>query len=128
MMHTRHLCCILLMAICSMRLSCHASCQYSFHNNPYAVTHIQDGFGADYDFWWNSNGDLVEAYAAPSGTKRRLCWTEDNRLQAYAGFSEDGTVAAWYNYTADGERNLKLTSPQVQITQTAKRLFSTMLL
>ena len=92
---------------------------YDHPTNPYAVTHIQDGFGADYDFWWNSNGDLVEAYAAPSGTKRRLCWTEDNRLQAFMERSDEGGIAAWYNYSADGERNFKFTSPRLNIHQNA---------
>jgi RHS repeat-associated protein len=75
-------------------------------------------------------------------TSRRLCWTEDvaaqserrasllafpsqscvgaaNRLQAFMERGNEGGIAAWYNYSADGERNIKLTSPRLNIQQNA---------
>ena len=146
MMHTRHLCCILLMAICRMGLSCHASSLYSHPDNPYAVTHIQDAYGAHYNFHWDDNGNLVNSHTHATHTDRRLCWTEDeaaqserrasllafpsqssvgvaNRLQAFMERGDEGGIAAYYNYSADGERNIKLTSPRLNIQQNAS-LFS----
>ena len=144
MMHTRHLCCILLMAICSMGLSCHASSLYSHPDNPYAVTHIQDAYGAHYNFHWDANGNMVHADGGKPYSDRRLCWTEDvaaqserrasslafpsqssvgaaNRLQAFMERGEEGGIAAYYNYTADGERNIKFTSPRLNIQQNASQ-------
>ena len=132
MMHTRYLCCILLMAICSMGLSCHASSLYS----------PRDAFGAHYDFRWDDNGNLVNSHAHAPHTDRRLAWTEDeaaqserrasllafpsqssvgvaNRLQAFMERGEEGGTAAYYNYSADGERNIKLTSPRMLMSQNA---------
>ena len=37
--------------------------------------------------------------------------------------TDEGGIAAWYNYSADGERNFKLTSPRLNIQQNAS-LFS----
>ena len=119
MMHTRHLCCILLMAICSMVLSCHASSLYSHPDNPYAITHIQDAYGANYDFGWDANGNLVNSHTHATHSNRRLCWTEDKRLQAFIERGDEGGIAAWYNYSADGERNIKFTSPRLNIQQNA---------
>ena len=146
MMHTRHLCCILLMAICRMGLSCHASSLYSHPDNPYAVTHIQDAYGAHYNFHWDDNGNLVNSHTHATHTDRRLCWTEDeaaqserrasllafpsqssvgvaNRLQAFMERGDEGGIAAYYNYSADGERNIKLTSPRLNIQCMAFHIF-----
>ena len=38
-------------------------------------------------------------------SKRYMCWTEDNRLQA----TQDDKTPAYYGYDASGERNLKFT-------------------
>lgn len=92
---------------------------YTHPNNPYAVTHIQDAYGAHYDFSWSANGNLDKSYAYATHTDRRLCWTEDNRLQAFMERGDEGGIAAYYNYTADGERNIKLTSPRLNMHQNA---------
>ena len=98
----------------------HNGYTYPLFSNVFAIKEVQDGItGSITNFDSPPNGNQVRSIGDRPICERRLCWTEDNRLQGYAGFSEDGTVAAWYNYTADGKRNLKLTSPHVQITQNA---------
>ena len=115
---------------------------YTHPDNPYAVTHIQDAYGAHYDFDWDDNGNLVNSHTHATHTERRLCWTEDevaqserrssllafpsqscvgaaNRLQAFIERGDEGGIAAYYNYSADGERNIKLTSPRLNIQQNA---------
>jgi len=75
---------------------------------------------------------------------RFLCWTEDvaaqserragllafpsqscvgaaNRLQGFMETGDEGGIAAYYNYTADGERNIKLTSPRLNMHQNASQ-------
>ena len=94
---------------------------YYHPDNPYAITHIQDAYGAHYDFGWDANGNLVNSHAHATHTDRRLCWTEDNRLQAYMERGEEGGIAAYYNYTADGERNIKFTWPRLNIQQNASQ-------
>ena len=99
-----------------MGLSCHASSLYSPRQT---ITHTQDTYGAHYDFGWDDNGNLVNSHAHAPHTDRRLCWTEDNRLQAFMESSDEGGIAAYYNYSADGERNFKFTSPRLNIQQNA---------
>ena len=48
-----------------------------------------------------------------------LCWTEDNRLQAV----KDNKMGAYYNYDAQGERNLKLTGGTINITQNGQNIY-----
>jgi RHS repeat-associated protein len=55
--------------------------------------------------------------------ERRLCWTEDNRLQAMS----DRRNGAWYNYDATGERNLKLTGPTIHVNQNGMDYYSPIL-
>ena len=70
----------------------------------------------------DANGNLLDSEDSRGG-RRRLCWTENNYLQAFMERGDEGGIAAWYNYSADGERNLKLTSPRLNIQQNAT-LFS----
>lgn len=79
--------------------------------------------GAHYDFRWDDNGNLTDSRAYATHTDRRLCWTEDNRLQAFMEQGDEGGIAAYYNYSAEGERNIKLTSPRLNMQQNAT-LFS----
>ena len=128
----KHLCRIFLMIICCVGVPCKASILCTHPNNPYAVTHILDAYGAHYDFRWDANGNLTDSRAYATHTDRRLCWTEDccgprpcgaNRLQAFMERGDEGGIAAYYNYSAEGERNIKLTSPRLNIQQNAS-LFS----
>ena len=92
---------------------------YTHPDNPYAITHIQDPYGAQYNFHWDAKGNMVHADGGNPYSDRRLCWTEDNRLQAFMERGDEGGIAAYYNYSADGERNIKLTSPRLNIQQNA---------
>ncbi len=70
---------------------------------------------------WDANGNLIKS-SCISGPAydRRLCWTEDNRLQGYTEYSdENGDMSAWYNYNAGGDRNFKITSPSLNMRQNA---------
>ena len=90
-----------------------------FSDNPFAVKNI-DNDGINTDFKWDANGNLVCAGSDKPRFQRNLCWTEDNRLQGYRNRSdEEGDIAAWYNYNAGGERNLKITTPQTRVRQNA---------
>lgn len=94
---------------------------YGDHDNPYAVTRIRDEHGADHELVWDANGNLAKSFSHDAyRSDRRLCWTEDNRLQAYREKRDDGEIAAYYNYSADGERNFKLTSPRMNMQQNAR--------
>ena len=68
---------------------------------------------------WDANGNLTRTHTFPSEVVRGLCWTEDSRLQAYWERSDNGGIAAYYSYGADGERCFKLTSPRLTIQQNA---------
>ena len=88
--------------------------------NPHAVSGIVDNLtGNEYEFEWDANGNLTRTHATPLEVTRGLCWTEDNRLQAYLESSDNGEIAAYYSYGADGERCFKLTSPRLTIQQNA---------
>jgi len=100
-------------------MPCHASKTYTHPDNPYAVTHIRDTYSAHYDFGWDANGNLENSHAYATHTERSLCWTEDCRLQAFMERGDEGGIAAWYNYSADGNRNIKLTSPRMHMSQNA---------
>ena len=95
---------------------------YSYgYSNPFAVKDITElNTGDSSHLSWDANGNLKD-YSSSTNAERHLCWTEDNRLQGYYGYSdEEGKVSAWYNYTADGNRNFKFTSPQMNMQQNAQ--------
>ena len=95
--------------------------QYDNPNNPFAVTAILGNESPDYGFKWDDNGNLLYADGGKPYSNRRLCWTEDNRLQGFMETGDEGGIAAYYNYTADGERNIKLTSPRLNMHQNASQ-------
>ena len=88
---------------------------YGNADNPYAITHVDNTQGSGYIMEWNSCGGLSRASGLDSPSERLLCWTEDSRLQAFMERGEGGSIAAYYNYAADGTRNLKLTSPRMDM-------------
>ena len=92
---------------------------YPTAGNPFAIEKVSDmNTGEITHFQWDGNGNLVHA-GNNRNNERRLRWTEDNRLQAFWEHSEAGDIAAWYNYTADGTRNFKFTSPKLLMSQNA---------
>lgn len=94
---------------------------YPSTGNPFAISSVQDALsGSVNNFDWDDNGNLTDSRAYATHTDRRLCWTEDNRLQGYTEYSdENGDMSAWYNYNAGGDRNFKITSPSLNIRQNA---------
>ena len=93
--------------------------RYDNPNNPFAVTEIHGNDSPNYIFKWDDNGNMIYAEGGKPYFDRSLCWTEDNRLQAFMERGDEGGIAAWYNYSADGERNFKLTSPRLDMQQNA---------
>jgi RHS repeat-associated protein len=86
---------------------------YGYNNNPYALKRIQDpNTGEIDDFEWDLKGNMTRHYG--KDRKQYLCWTEDNRLEA---FMDDKENAAYYSYDASGDRTLKYTGSVTQITQ-----------
>ncbi len=94
---------------------------YPSSGNIFAVESIQDMItGFVNNFEWDSNGNTIRVEGYDPYYERRMCWTEDNRLQGYVEYTdENGDIAAYYNYTASGERNYKLTSPRLNLQQNA---------
>ena len=114
-------------------------------NNPYAVTLITNNItGRDIRFAWDSKGNMLHSYDEAMRIERNLCWTEDNRLQAFVERDahimssqeiknnlESGSLthadvtgmAAYYNYDASGERNLKITSPNNNVLQNSNNTY-----
>jgi RHS repeat-associated protein len=86
---------------------------YNFSNNPYAISNIVDNTNENIDFYWDDKGNMIHSEDHINHIRKDMCWTEDNRLQAFREF-EENNIAAYYNYDAQGNRNLKLISPQVQ--------------
>ena len=98
---------------------------YPSSGNPFAIRSVQDALsGSVNNLEWDANGNLIKS-SCISGPAydRRLCWTEDNRLQGYTEYSDDnGGISAWYNYAAGGDRNFKVTTPRIQASQNAAAL------
>ena len=94
---------------------------YNIPNNPYAIECISDYSDVTHHFTWDANGNLLSARHEPTQTERRLCWNDDNALQGFFESSpNNGEVAAWYNYNANGERNMKFTTAQLRMRQNAR--------
>jgi len=96
---------------------------YPTSGNVFGVKNVYDGVsGTQTDMNWDANGNLIST-SHDNRDIRLMCWTEDNRLQAYWELGdENGGSAAYYNYNAEGERNLKLTTPRLDIHQNAAEL------
>jgi len=93
---------------------------YNISNNPYGVSQITDGIsGQTNNFDWDSKGNMIYHKNDDNG-ERRLCWTEDNRIQAMS----DRRNGAWYNYDATGERNLKLTGQTMHVNQNGQDYYT----
>ena len=95
---------------------------YPTAGNPFAIEKIEShGFGA-YELLWDKNGNMTHSFSPRAG-ERRMCWTEDNRMQGYTEYSDEtGDISAWYNYDGGGERNFKITSPKLRLRQNAAGL------
>ncbi len=95
--------------------------RYGVNNNPYALKHIIDNkTGQEHYFNWDVKGNMIFHDDKKNGNPRRLCWTEDNRIQAMS----DKNNGAWYNYDATGERNLKLTGQTMHVNQNGQDYYT----
>ena len=62
---------------------------------------------------------MTDRYDEQNKTNTKMCWTEDNRMQAYVQMNE-GTGrgrAAYYGYNTSGERYVRYIGKTVHITQ-----------
>ena len=93
--------------------------RYPYGSNPFAAERITDGHG-NHDLKWDDDGNMTGC--GDGREERRMCWTEEGRLQAYWDRQRDeGVLAAYYSYDGAGERSLKLTSPRVETVQNAEQ-------
>ena len=97
---------------------------YPSSGNPFAIRSVQDALsGSVNNLEWDANGNLIRSVCGTPVYDRRMCWTEDNRMQGYTEYSDDnGGISAWYNYAASGDRNFKVTTPRIQASQNAANL------
>ncbi len=97
--------------------------EYSYlsSGNSFAISSVQDNVSGNINsIAWDANGNIVQSSCNNSVYHQYLCWTEDNRLQGYTeGSNEVGDILAWYNYSANGKRNFKITSPTLYVRQNA---------
>ena len=92
--------------------------RYPYGSNPFAAERITDGHG-NHDLKWDDDGNMTGC--GDEERERRMCWTEEGRLQAYWDRQrEEGVQAAYYSYDGAGERSLKLVSPRVETVQNAE--------
>jgi RHS repeat-associated protein len=93
--------------------------RYPYGSNPFAAERITDGHG-NHDLKWDDDGNMTGC--GDEERERRMCWTEEGRLQAYWDRQrEEGVQAAYYSYDGAGERSLKLVSPRVETVQNAEQ-------
>ena len=62
---------------------------------------------------------MTDRYDEQNKTNTKMCWTEDNRMQAYVQMNEgtDKGRAAYYGYNTTGERYVRYIGTTVHITQ-----------
>ena len=88
---------------------------YPPSGNVFAPGAVQEALGnSTTSLTWDADGNLTRAYRNNPDEDRRMCWTEDNRMQAYWQYARaGGGIAAYYNYNGAGERNLKLATKHI---------------
>ncbi|MDR1847688.1 MAG: RHS repeat-associated core domain-containing protein [Bacteroidales bacterium] len=87
---------------------------YGYNGNPYALATLNNSVTGTQDkFMWDAKGNMKHHLDAFKKNERFMCWTEDNRLQAFM----DNKNTAYYNYDASGERTMKLTGNTMVTTQ-----------
>ena len=93
--------------------------RYPYGSNPFAAERITNE-QSSHDLKWDADGNMT--WCTDGREERRMCWTEEGRLQAYWDRQrEEGVLAAYYSYDGAGERSLKLTSPRVETVQNAEQ-------
>ena len=99
----------------------HTAYTYTYNNDqPNTIESIYDeGSGLSKYYKWDGKGNMTDRYDEQNKTNTKMCWTEDNRMQAYVQMNEgtDKGRAAYYGYNTTGERYVRYIGTTINITQ-----------
>ena len=95
--------------------------RYNYNNDqPNTIESIYDEeSGLSKYYKWDGKGNMTYRYDEQNKTNTKMCWTEDNRMQAYVQMNEgtDKGRAAYYGYNTTGERYVRYIGTTINITQ-----------
>ena len=99
----------------------HTAYRYNYNSDqPNTIESIYDEeSGLRRYYKWDGKGNMTDRYDEQNKTNTKMCWTEDNRMQAYVQMNE-GTGrgrAAYYGYNTTGERYVRYIGTTINITQ-----------
>ena len=99
----------------------HTAYRYNYNNDqPNTIESIYDEeSGLSKYYKWDGKGNMTYRYDEQNKTNTKMCWTEDNRMQAYVQMNEgtDKGRAAYYGYNTTGERYVRYIGTTINITQ-----------
>ena len=99
----------------------HTAYTYNYNNDqPNTIESIYDEeSGLSKYYKWDGKGNMTDRYDEQNKTNTKMCWTEDNRMQAYVQMNEgtDKGRAAYYGYNTSGERYVRYVGTTINITQ-----------
>ena len=99
----------------------HTAYTYNYNNDqPNTIESIYDEeSGLSKYYKWDGKGNMTYRYDEQNKTNTKMCWTEDNRMQAYVQMNEgtDKGRAAYYGYNTTGERYVRYIGTTINITQ-----------
>ena len=99
----------------------HTAYRYNYNNDqPNTIESIYDEeSGLSKYYKWDGKGNMTDRYDEQNKTNTKMCWTEDNRMQAYVQMNEgtDKGRAAYYGYNTSGERYVRYIGTTINITQ-----------
>ena len=99
----------------------HTAYTYTYNNDqPNTIESIYDEeSGLSKYYKWDGKGNMTDRYDEQNKTNTKMCWTEDNRMQAYVQMNEgtDKGRAAYYGYNTTGERYVRYIGTTINITQ-----------
>ena len=99
----------------------HTAYNYTYNNDqPNTIESIYDEeSGLRKYYKWDGKGNMTYRYDEQNKTNTKMCWTEDNRMQAYVQMNEgtDKGRAAYYGYNTAGERYVRYIGTTINITQ-----------
>ena len=99
----------------------HTAYRYTYNNDqPNTIESIYDEeSGLSKYYKWDGKGNMTYRYDEQNKTNTKMCWTEDNRMQAYVQMNEgtDKGRAAYYGYNTTGERYVRYIGTTINITQ-----------
>ena len=99
----------------------HTAYTYNYNSDqPNTIESIYDEeSGLSKYYKWDGKGNMTYRYDEQNKTNTKMCWTEDNRMQAYVQMNEgtDKGRAAYYGYNTTGERYVRYIGTTINITQ-----------